>query len=67
MDLRLGCCLSPTFFKLHFKSATKQWIRKCRQMRVHIEDRTVYTLVFADDYVVLAEELVGNVLGSRKL
>lgn len=54
--LRQGCCISPTLFKIYIDKALSEWRRKCSQMGVKMEDGTIYSLLFADDQVILAED-----------
>lgn len=65
--LRQGCCLSPTLFKLYLNSALKQWIKKINKMGVLIGERNIYSLLFADDQVVLAEDIEDTTYMVRKL
>lgn len=54
--LRQGCCLSPTLFKIYLDQALKGWTRKCKSMGLQVGDDTLYSLYFADDQVVIAED-----------
>lgn len=54
--LRQGCCLSPTLFKIYMNVVLSNWSRKCSKMGIQLEDGHLYTLLFADDQVVLAED-----------
>lgn len=55
--LRQGCCVSPTLFKIYAAAALKQWKRKVRGMGIQLnDDMCLYTLQFADDQVVLAND-----------
>lgn len=55
--LRQGCCISPTLFKVYLESALTRWKRKCEAMGIPGDDTsTIYTLAFADDQVVIAQD-----------
>lgn len=54
--LKQGCCISPTLFKVYLNEALTTWRKKCRGMGVRIGDDTLYTLHFADDQAILAED-----------
>lgn len=54
--LRQGCCVSPTLFKIFVKEALGNWRKKCEPMGITIGEGTLYTLQFADDQVILAED-----------
>lgn len=51
-----GCCLSPTLFKIYISYALNYWSRKCQAMGIKIDTSYIYTLLFADDQVVLASD-----------
>lgn len=54
--LRQGCCLSPTLFKIYVQEALKTWIKKCSGMGIEIGENCLFTLLFADDQVILAND-----------
>ena len=54
--LRQGCCISPTLFKIYIRKALEKWKHKCYGMGIPLENITLYTLQFADDQVVLADD-----------
>ena len=54
--LRQGCAIAPTLFKIYLNSALKQWRQKCGSMGIEIGDSRLFTLHFADDQVILAED-----------
>lgn len=54
--LRQGCCISPTLFKVYINRVLRDWRRKCMTMGVLIEEQHIYSLEFADDQVILAED-----------
>lgn len=54
--LRQGCAIAPTLFKIYLNSALRQWRRACRNMGVSIGDDKLFTLHFADDQAIFAED-----------
>lgn len=65
--LKQGCCLSPTLFKIYLEQALKIWKRKCEQMGIPLNDYVLYTLCFADDQIVLAQDYDDLEYMTRKL
>ncbi|XP_044744708.1 uncharacterized protein LOC123306668 [Coccinella septempunctata] len=54
--LRQGCCVSPTLFKIYIAKALNQWKRKCKGMGIDLGEMCLYTLQFADDQVIIAND-----------
>jgi hypothetical protein len=54
--LRQGCSLSPTLFKICLDRVLINWKRKCQPMGIPIKNTYVYSLNFADDQVLLAQD-----------
>lgn len=54
--VKQGCCISPTLFKIYLSAALEKWSRKCSSMGIWLNDSPVYTILFADDQVVMAED-----------
>lgn len=54
--LRQGCSMSPILFNIYLDATLEQWRRKCGGMGIPLEDRTLYTLHYADDQVILARD-----------
>lgn len=54
--LRQGCCLSPTLFKIYLDKALHGWTNKCKNMGLKVGEDMLYSLYFADDQVVIAED-----------
>lgn len=65
--LKQGCCLSPTLFKIYLEQAIKTWKRNSRGMGLPLEDYILYTLSFADDQVVIAQDYEDLEYMTRKL
>jgi hypothetical protein len=54
--LRQGCSLSPTLFKIYQERVLRNWKRKCQPMGIPIQNTYLYSLNFADDQVLLAQD-----------
>lgn len=54
--LKQGCSLSPTLFKIYIQESIKEWTRKCAGMGIEINDACLYTLLFADDQILIAND-----------
>lgn len=65
--LRQGCCLSPTLYKIYTENALKEWKRKCKNMGIPVNDITIYSLQFADDQLILAQDIEDIEYITRKL
>ena len=66
--LKQGCCLSPTLFKVFLEHVLKEWKKKCPGMGVPLSDTyTLFTLCFADDQVVIAQDADDARYMTRKL
>ena len=65
--LRQGCCISRTLFKIYIRKALEEWKLKCHGVGIPLENTTLYTLQFADDQVVLAEDKEDLEYMTRKL
>ena len=51
-----GCPTSPTLFKIFLESALSLWKMKCQGMGIPVRNSHLYTLCFADDQVVIAQD-----------
>lgn len=51
-----GCSISPPLFKIYLKHMLKQWKRKFQGIRGPVRGEHTYTLSFADDQVVTAQD-----------
>lgn len=65
--LRQGCCLSPTLFKIYLKKSLGKWEKQCKNMGIQINNDTLFTLYFADNQVVIAEDEMDLSYIVRKL
>lgn len=65
--LRQGCCVSPTLFKIYVARALNLWKRKCKGMGVDLGGVCLYTLQFADDQVLIANDKDDLEYMTRKL
>jgi hypothetical protein len=54
--LRQGCSLSPSLFKIYLEEVLGKWKRKCQPMAIPIQNAYAYSLSFADDQVLLAQD-----------
>lgn len=52
--LKQGCSLSPVLFNIYIDQALNLWYKKCSEMGIPIEDKTLHSLLFADDQVIFA-------------
>ena len=65
--LRQGCSLAPTLFKVYLEEVLKCWKMKCRGMGIPVGKDTLYTLLFADDQVLIAGDRDDSSYMFRKL
>lgn len=65
--LKQGCCLSPLLFKIFLEQSLKGWKNKCKYMGLPLDEGTLYTLSFADDQVVMAQDYEDIEYMARKL
>ena len=54
--LRQGCSLSPILFNLYVERALRNWKRSCAGMGIKINNASLYTLSFADDQAIIAQD-----------
>jgi hypothetical protein len=62
-----GCSLSPTLFKIYLEQVLRNWKRKCQPMGIPIQNTYVYSLNFADDQLLLAQDHDDMEYMARKL
>ncbi len=65
--LRQGCSLSPTLFKIYLQKSLETWKKKVDRMGVPIGNKSLYTLLFADDQVIIAQDAEDVEYMFRKL
>jgi hypothetical protein len=65
--LRQGCSLSPTLFKIYIQNSLKNWQKKCASMGLEIQDTTIYSMLFADDQLIIAQDYEDLEYRTRKL
>jgi hypothetical protein len=51
-----GCSLSPTLFKIFIQNVLESWQRKCAKMGLKIQGRTIYSMLLADDQLLIAQK-----------
>ena len=57
----------PTSFKIYIQNALENWQKKCSKMGLEIQDTTIYSLLFADDQLLIAQEYEESVHMTREL
>jgi hypothetical protein len=65
--LRQGCSLSPTLFKIYIQNALENWQKKCARMGLEIQDMKIYSMLFADDQLLIAQDCEDLEYMIRKL
>jgi len=65
--LRQGCSLSSTLFKIYIQNALENWQKKCAKMGLEIQDMTIYTMLFADDQLLIAQDYEDLEYMTKKL
>ena len=53
--LRQGCSMSPILFKIYLHRTILDWLSKCSRMGIPVGNDSIYTLLFADDQVVISQ------------
>jgi hypothetical protein len=46
----------PILFKIYIQNALENWQKKCSRMVLEIQDMTVYSMLFADDQLIIAQD-----------
>jgi len=59
--------MAPTLFKIYINEALKKWKKHCETMGIPINDKFLYTLLFADDQLVIAMDEQDSSYMIRKL
>jgi hypothetical protein len=65
--LRQGCSLSPTLFKIYLEKVLRNWKKRCQPMGIPIQITHVYSLNFAADQVLIAQDYDDMEFMARKL
>jgi len=65
--LRQVCSLWPTLFRIYIQNALEKWQKKCAKMGLEIQDTTIYSLLFADDKLLIAQDYEDLEYMTRKL
>lgn len=65
--LKQGCTLSPIMFNIYAEQALEKWYRKCGGMGIPIRDKTLHSLMFADDQLIVAQDEEDMIYMLRKL
>jgi len=65
--LQQGCSLSPTLFKIYIQNVLEHWQKKCARMGLEIEDTTIYSMLFSDDQLLIAQDYEDLEYMTRKL
>jgi len=59
--------LSPTLFKIYIQNVLENWQKKCAKMGMEIQDTTTYTMLFADDQLLIAQDYEDLEYMTKKL
>ena len=65
--LRQGCSLSPNLFKIYLEQVLRNWKILCQPMSIPVQNTYAYSLNFADDQVLLAQDHDDMEYMARKL
>ena len=68
--LKQGCCLSPSLFKIYIQEALTEWRKRVAGMGIKFSrdrNQSLYSLLFADDQVVIANDEYDMNFMVRKL
>ena len=59
--------MSPTLFKIYLHRTILDWLSKCSGMGIPVGNDSIYTLLFADDQVVISQDYEDMEYMLRKL
>lgn len=59
--------LANKILKIYLEQVLKEWKKKCRNMGLPLNEHILYTLCFADDQIVIAQEYDDMEYMTRKL
>jgi hypothetical protein len=65
--LRQGCSLSPVLFNIYIEQVLKVWKLNCQGMGIPVNDRYLFTLNYADDQAVIAQDQLDLEFMLRRL
>ena len=65
--LQQGCSLSPTLFKIYIQKALENWQKKCVKLGLEIQDIAIYSMLLADNKLVIAQDSEDLEHMTRKL
>jgi hypothetical protein len=65
--LRQRCSLSPLLFNVYLERVPKSWKASCRGMGIPINDTSLFSLNYADDQIVLAQDAFDLEYMMRKM
>ena len=65
--LKQGCSMPPTLLKIYVQEAFNQWCKKCSRMGIELGEPNFYTMLFADDQIILANDKDDITYMMRKL
>jgi hypothetical protein len=65
--LRQECSLLPTLFKIYIQNSLEYWQKNCAKMGLEIQDKTLYSMLFADDQLQIAQDYEDIEYVTRKL
>jgi len=65
--LQQGCSLSPTSFKIYIQKALENWQKKCAKMGKEIQNTPIYSMLFTDDQLLIAQDYEDLEYMTRKL
>jgi hypothetical protein len=65
--LRQGCSFTAKLFKICIQNALENWQNKCAKMGLDIQDTTIYSLLFVDDQLLIAQDYEDLEYMTRKL
>ena len=65
--LRKGCSLSPTLFKIYIQKALENLQKKFAKVGLEIQDTTIYSMLFANDQLLIVQDCEDLEYMTRKL
>ena len=62
-----GCSLSPTLFQIYIQISLENWQKKFARMGLEIQDKTIYSMLFADNQLLITQDYENLEYMTRKL